>query len=163
MILTNSHCCQTSNQLEGQVFVGVISIMTEIMMLFMGGAANLPSQLYINNNGKLKLSDSSGLNKYAKPEITCCIFFDVDSDNDLDLVVGSGSNEFPIDDSAYIDHLYLNDGKDKFVLSSNYKAPSKPTSSLSTIDINNDGNLDIIVGGSSVAGSYPIRKNLCNA
>ena len=86
--------------------------------LFIGGAANLPSQLYINNNGKLKLSDSSGLNKHAKPEITCCIFFDVDSDNDLDLVVGSGSNEFPIDDSAYIDQLYLNDGKGKFVLSS---------------------------------------------
>ena len=126
--------------------------------LFIGGAANLPSQLYINNNGKLKLSDSSGLNKHAKPEITCCIFFDVDSDNDLDLVVGSGSNEFPIDDSAYIDHLYLNDGKGKFVLSSNYKAPSKPTSSLSTIDINNDGNLDIIVGGSSVAGSYPLSE-----
>ena len=36
--------------------------------LFIGGAANLPSKLYINNNGKLTLSKNSGLDINNNPE-----------------------------------------------------------------------------------------------
>ena len=91
----------------------------------------MPSKLYINNNGTLTLSENSGLNINNKAEIVACLFFDADSDNDLDIVIGAGSNEFSVDDKAYIDQLYLNNGNGTFTLSPNFKAPSRPTNALS--------------------------------
>jgi hypothetical protein len=81
-------------------------------------------------------------------------FIDVDKDGDLDLYVVSGGSEEKESSPAYLDRLYLNDGN------GNYKrvAADLPTSNGSVaipIDVNNDGWMDIFVGGRMKGNTYP--------
>ncbi|OEK05983.1 hypothetical protein BFP71_07270 [Roseivirga misakiensis] len=123
--------------------------------LFVGGSAGYPSHLLTqNNNGtfdKRILADSEQF------EDTDAVFFDVDSDGDIDLYVASGSNEFDENDPRYQDRLYLNDGKGNF-LRSEASLPIMLTStgSVAVNDFDNDGDLDIFVGGRLSPKKYPM-------
>lgn len=123
--------------------------------LFIGGSANSPSRLFKNINGKFVEFESKVLNNHSIHEDSDSLWFDADSDSDLDLLVSSGSNEFPQNSTAYADRLYLNDGNGNLTISNGYRPPNTPTNSICTTDINNDDKLDIIVAGSAVPGGYP--------
>mgnify|MGYP001174873375 CR=1 FL=1 len=126
--------------------------------LFMGGSANNPSRLFKNIDGTFIEFKSNVFLSHTIHEDSDSLWFDADSDNDLDLLVSSGSNEFPKASAAYVDRLYLNDGKGNLTISNGYTPPNTPTSSICTIDINKDGKLDIVVAGSSIPGSYPYSE-----
>ncbi|MFZ6011070.1 MAG: VCBS repeat-containing protein [Bacteroidota bacterium] len=92
-----------------------------------------------------------------KSEDEGLLLFDADNDNDLDLYIASGSYEYEAGDVAYQDRLYKNDGSGKFVLDA--EALPETTASGSCVraaDINQDGYLDLFVGGRVVTGSYPL-------
>lgn len=83
---------------------------------------------------------------------------DVDSDGDLDLVVASGSVEWPQGDPALRDRLYLNDGRGRFT-----HAPAGALSDVATstscivaADYDRDGDVDLFVGGRTVPDQYPL-------
>src|SRR5690606_6808668 len=75
-------------------------------------------------------------------------FVDVDGDEDLDLYVCSGSNEFPNSSTALVDRLYINDGKGSFTKSSQIlpTARFESTSCVTAAEYDNDGDLDLFVG-----------------
>ncbi len=123
--------------------------------LFVGGAAGYPAHLFVQNNkgvfNKIVIPDSSPF------EDTGAVFFDADGDNDLDLYVCSGSNEFEKTDARYQDRIYINNGKGLFQWQEGV-LPEMISSSgtVSANDYDNDGDIDLFVGGRLAPREYPL-------
>ncbi|MEO1262768.1 MAG: VCBS repeat-containing protein [Bacteroidota bacterium] len=122
--------------------------------LFVGGAAGFPSVFYLQNKGGSFTKNIFGKDKLC--EDTGCLLFDADNDNDLDLYVVSGGVVFSTDKKIYQDRLYFNNGNGAFEI--NKKALPTITSSGSCIaacDFDEDGDLDLFIGGRVTTGEYP--------
>lgn len=77
------------------------------------------------------------------------IFFDADNDGDMDLYVTSGGVEVSQSSSALRDRLFINNGDNDYFLSKQIlptTARSISSSSVDCADIDNDGDLDLLVG-----------------
>lgn len=92
-----------------------------------------------------------------RPESLGTLLFDADNDGDLDIYFASGSNEYPAGTKSYQDWFFLNDGKGNFsfngdALPANYTSKS----CVKAADIDNDGDLDLFIGGRVLPGQYPL-------
>jgi ASPIC and UnbV/FG-GAP-like repeat len=126
--------------------------------IVVGGAVSFsPAILLQKTNGSFSkqslLSDNVISNK--RWEEMGMILFDVESDGDLDLYTVSGSYENKPGDS-YLDKLYINDGRGKFV-SDSLALPKSfiSKSCVRAADFDKDGDLDLFIGGRVDAGNYP--------
>lgn len=125
--------------------------------IFLGGAKDYPGFIFLQNKeGSFARSRNMEIVKDKSYEDMGSLFFDADNDGDLDLYVVSGGNEFEPDSEFYQDRLYVNNGSGYF-MSAQSRMPKIRTSSSCVIasDYDNDGDLDLFVGGRLIPGKYP--------
>ncbi|HUX55896.1 MAG TPA: VCBS repeat-containing protein [Bacteroidales bacterium] len=117
--------------------------------IFIGGAKGQAGALMIQDkNGKFSQINKLLLEEDKTSEDMDCAMFDADGDNDLDLYVASGGNEFPLSSSALSDRLYINDGKGNFAKSNQVLPAGKyeNSSCVRAADYDNDGVIELFVG-----------------
>lgn len=123
--------------------------------LFIGNTAGFPSEMYLqNSSGKFKLFYQPIFEKDKDYNDNNALFFDADADGDLDLYVASGNYSLPENDMLLQDRLYINNGKGKF---SKGRLPNmlSVTKVITADDFDNDGDVDLFVGGRVIPGKYP--------
>ena len=118
--------------------------------VFIGGAKDQPGALFVQRaDGSFIRTNEKLFEQDKAAEDMGSTFFDADNDNDLDLYVCSGGNEYSSSSTALIDRLYLNDGKGNFKRSSQIlPTPSafESTSTVKAADYDGDGDQDLFVG-----------------
>ncbi len=116
--------------------------------LLFGGAANQPTELWAQSNGKFRLVPNSVFEQDASTEVQDLLAFDFDADGDLDVLSIHGGIEFSRETSSLKDRLYQNNGNGKFTRSET-TMPSMGYQSNKAItigDFNGDKLRDIFVG-----------------
>ncbi|MFD3000161.1 VCBS repeat-containing protein [Pontibacter toksunensis] len=123
---------------------------------YVGGSSDVSGKLYLQSAaGKFKEAPFTDAVKHG--DDMGSLFFDADNDGDLDLYVVSGGSEFKEGSAEYQDRLYLNNGKGEFTQSPS-ALPALRTSGSCVIaaDYDQDGDLDLFVGGRVVPQRYPL-------
>ena len=122
--------------------------------LFVGGGKGHRGAIYLKNHE----GDYSKLQQSfdGATEDVDASFFDAEGDGDLDLYVVSGGYEFSSNEGGLQDRLYINKGDGKFDKAKN-RLPSflSSGSCVRPFDFDEDGDLDLFVGGRIIPGSYP--------
>jgi len=125
---------------------------------FVGGAHKQMGEIFVQTqHGKFNKLEQPSFIKHKVCEDLGATFFDYDNDGDEDLYVVSGGNEFKTFGPALADRLYKNDGSGNFTIDKN----ALPTNNISgskvkSIDIDDDGDLDLFIAGRILPGNYPI-------
>jgi enediyne biosynthesis protein E4 len=123
--------------------------------IYLGGAAGQVKKLFIQNKlGKFSESNQPDFANDITTENTDAVLFDADKDNDLDLFVVTGSNEFEPNAPELHDLLYLNDGKGHFTRDIRFPSIYENGSCVATNDFDNDGDMDLFVGSRMISGKY---------
>ncbi|WP_242203488.1 VCBS repeat-containing protein [Aestuariivivens insulae] len=130
---------------------------------FIGGAKDQESALYIQTQSGTFNKNLEVFVKDRKHEDVGAVFFDADNDGDKDLYVISGGTELSVNDNYYLDRFYENKGNGSFI-KNNSAIPNITSSGLrvSTADFDNDGDIDLFVGGRIKPGFYgrPVNSYL---
>jgi hypothetical protein len=124
--------------------------------IFIGNTIGFPAELYIQNSlGTFVKSNEDLFEEDKDYNDNNALFFDADNDGDLDLYVASGNYSQPENSLLLQDRLYINNGKGYFY---KRKLPKmlNVTKAIATADFDNDGDLDLFVGGRVVSGKYPM-------
>ncbi len=122
--------------------------------VFVGTDSRREPALFLQNESGRFTEQALALD--AEFEDMGALFFDAEGDGDLDLYVVSGGTR-TAETAAYQDRLYLNDGS--AVFSRAAEALPELTASGSSVtaaDYDDDGDLDLFVGGRVRPGSYPL-------
>lgn len=94
-----------------------------------------------------------------KYEEEALVLFDLDNDGDLDLYLVSGSNEFEAQSNFYVDRIMINDGKGNFLLAPDKIPEIRASGSIvKAEDFDNDGFIDLFVGGRTPYAQYPLPE-----
>ncbi|HYG39630.1 MAG TPA: VCBS repeat-containing protein [Cytophagales bacterium] len=128
--------------------------------IFLGGAKWQSGEIYQQNKeGRFVLTNQPTLWNDSTFEDVDAIFEDVDNDNDVDLVVVSGGNEFKGTSEFLKTRLYLNDGKGYFSRSTHFPDLFITGSSVASCDYDKDGDIDLFIGTRTIPWKYGQRPD----
>lgn len=123
-----------------------------------GGSANEDIKFFLQQRDGT-FAEGKGIQKKGvlPNEYMGLLLFDLDNDGDLDLYAVSGGGEYVFPSEKYADQVYINDGKGNFkLLSGAVSSELQFSGSVArAADFDQDGDLDVFVGGRVVPASYP--------
>lgn len=124
---------------------------------YITGAAGQAGALYLQTATGFKQSTGQDMYLFTDAEETSAVFFDADADGDMDLYITSASNEFKANSPQLRNRLFFNNGKGVF----RYDSLALPviqtaTHAIAPYDYDNDGDIDLFVGGRIEPGLYPL-------
>lgn len=127
--------------------------------LFISGDGNNPGKIYLQQkDGSFKTVNGLNIGDENNAAIAAAAFFDANGDGVPDLYVAKGGYSlFEPNTPALQDELYINDGKGNLTLLKN-ALPDVSAGSKSCVrpyDYDNDGDIDLFVGGRVIPGQYP--------
>jgi enediyne biosynthesis protein E4 len=124
--------------------------------IYIGGTKDNPGQLYLQTaKGIFTKHDQKVFYQFADFEDGASLFFDADGDGDQDIFVGPAGNKEPSYSRQMQSRLLLNDGKGNFSLHATaFPKMGVNVAAASADDIDNDGDIDLFVGGRSVSVNY---------
>ncbi len=127
--------------------------------LYISGDKTRPGRIYLQrDNGKFETSDFS-LGSEDNSATAAVAFFDANGDGWPDLYIAKGGYSlWEPNTPALQDALYLNDGKGG-LFPANAALPDVSASAKSCVrpcDFDNDGDVDLFVGGRVIPGQYPV-------
>jgi hypothetical protein len=129
--------------------------------IFIGGTVGHPGQLYLQKeNGKFVKKEEKSIGQFIDFEDVAVLLFDCDKDGDLDLLICPGGNNVPANSRQLQLRLFKNDGKGNFELDAEaFPLNNANISVAAACDFDNDGDLDLFVGGRSVPHEYGIAPS----
>ncbi len=121
--------------------------------VFFGGTKGKAAEIKTLKNGNwVSYSGFTGDQYYTD---AVARFGDVNGDGLMDLFVGSGGfHDYIGSDEGLLDRLYVNEGG-QLKLSSDFPDYKFATGTAEFVDVNRDGNLDLVVGARLYPGRYP--------
>ena len=125
--------------------------------IFIGGAKGQAGQLYIQSKNGFMKESQVAFEEDKNFEDVAVLFFDCDKDGDDDLFVGAGGNDLP-PRNPYLKHrLYKNDGHGSFKKDTTAFGGNNSNISVAVADdYDNDGDIDLFVGGRSLSYNYGV-------
>jgi len=125
---------------------------------YIGGSAGFAGTLYTQNtDGTFSVKNEPIFFEHRAYEDMGALLFDADNDGDNDLIVISGSYQFAEESPQLKHRLYLNDGQGSFSYAPTALPEIKTNGSCIVAgDYDQDGDLDLFIGGRVVSGKYPM-------
>ncbi|MDP4211412.1 MAG: VCBS repeat-containing protein [Bacteroidota bacterium] len=127
--------------------------------IFISGDKDKYGKIYVQQPGGKFSPLAIDIGDENSSAISAAVFFDANGDGFPDLYTAKGGYSlFQPNTPSLQDELFLNDGKGNFQLAQtalpNLSASSK--SCVRPCDFDNDGDLDLFVGGRVIPGAYPV-------
>lgn len=128
--------------------------------VFIGGANRYTSSLYTQNpKGTFTAAHTSLFEATQQHEAVDAAFFDCDNDGDQDLYIVNGGNEEENGSGYYKDQLYINQNGKFEQLHTAIPPLSISGSCVRPFDYDQDGDLDLFIGGRQTPAAYPVPAN----
>ena len=131
-----------------------------LMDVFIAGAKGQPGQLYLQTKTGFVKKPQTVFTSDKEYEDVAVLFFDCDKDGDEDLFVGAGGNNLPPRNRLLQHRLYRNDGTGTFTKDTTaFPVNFSNVAVAVPMDYDEDGDLDLFVGGRSMSYSYGMTPN----